>query len=251
MVGIVRRRASSFGLFGLASLAILTGVGAVPTAFAASHKPPPHSKYVEGIDVSHWQGTINWAQVASAGKKFAFIKAAQGGWFVDGKYQTNHAGARAAGIVTGAYDYADPTAEPGQAVAEADFFVAAAGLLPGDLDPVLDLEKTGGLDVPTLHQWVVDWTNEVFLVTGKHAIIYCNRAFWRDNVGDATDVAAAGNKLWLSKGNVTDPSPYVPASNWDGYGWSFWQYTASGTVKGISGAVDLDRLNGTDLTPYQ
>ena len=247
MLGIFGRRASSFGVFGLVSLAVLTSAGAMPSGAAASHKP---QKNWEGIDVSHWDGTINWTQVAAAGKHFAFIKASQGGWFLDPKYATNHAAARAAGIVAGAYDYADPTTAPRQAADEAHYYLAAAALLPGDLWPTLDLEKTGGLDVPTLHQWVNDWLAEVFAQSGKHAIIYVNRAFWRDHVGDATDVALAGNKLWLSKGGVTNPDPYVPASNWGGYGWSFWQYNACGSVKGISGCVDLDRLNGTDLTPY-
>jgi lysozyme len=237
------------GLMGLVALSVVTGAGFnAPAADAASHRPP--KSVTEGIDVSHWQGAIDWTKVAASGKKFAFIKASQGTWFLDGKYATNHAGARAAGVVAGAYDYADPTTAPGDAVAEADYFVAAAALLPGDLWPALDLEKTGGLDVPTLHQWVNDWLAEVYHLTGHHAVIYTSRAFWRDKVGDATDVALAGNKLWLSKWNVNNPDSYVPASDWGGSGWSFWQYSGSGTVRGISGSVDLDRMKGTDLTPF-
>src|SRR4029077_11256633 len=61
-------------------------------------------------------------------------------------------------------------------------------------------------------------------------------------------LADAGYKtLWVAHWGVT--SPTVPAHNWGGHGWTFWQYTSSGTVPGISTKVDLDRFNGTDLAP--
>jgi GH25 family lysozyme M1 (1,4-beta-N-acetylmuramidase) len=244
------RRSRRFSLpFALVGLTVLTSAGALPVD-AASHKPPPKQRNTEGIDVSHWQGAINWSQVYAAGKRFAFVKVTESTTFLDNKYATNHAAARAAGIVVGGYHYAQPSATPGDAVAEADWFVTNLALLPGDMRPALDLETRNGLDVPTMQQWVRDFLGEVYRLTGKHATIYVSRAFWRDSVGDIPEAALDGSALWLSKWNVTDPSPYVPASNWGGNGWSFWQYSGTGTVRGISGNVDLDRLNGTDLTPF-
>jgi hypothetical protein len=67
-------------------------------------------------------------------------------------------------------------------------------------------------------------------------------------MGNSHALADAGYKtLWVAHWGVS--SPTVPANNWGGHGWTFWQYTSDGTVNGISGRVDLDRYNGTDLTP--
>jgi lysozyme len=250
MLSSVRRRLRSFSLLGLISLTVLTGAGAVPAADGASRKPPPKPKLTEGIDVSHWQGNIDWAQVRAANKKFAFIKVTEDTWFLDNKYATNHTNARAAGLLVTGYHYAQPSLEPGDAVAEAGWFVTNLNLLSGDMRPALDLETRNGLDVPTMQQWVRDFLAEVYRLTGQHPTIYVSRAFWRDYVGDMTDAALGGSALWLSKWNVNSPDAYVPASNWGGNGWTFWQYSGTGTVRGISGNVDLDRFNGTDLTPY-
>ncbi len=108
--------------------------------------PTPDPKITEGIDVSHWQGPIDWAAVAQAGKKFAFLKASQDIDFVDDTYATNRAAAQAQGLYIGAYHFAQPSVEPGDATAEADHFLDTATPVGGDLLPVLDLEKSGGLD---------------------------------------------------------------------------------------------------------
>ena len=108
------------------------------------------ASYVEGIDVSHWQDSINWPRVYAAGKRFAFIKATQGQSILDSQYATNHANARAAGIRTTAYHFASPDGTSGDAVKEADWFVANADLQPGDLFPALDLEQAGGLGTSAL-----------------------------------------------------------------------------------------------------
>ena len=47
---------------------------------------------------------------------------------------------------------------------------------------------------------------------------------------------------------MAEPAPLVPGANWAGKGWTFWQYTSSGSVPGIAGRVDLDRYNGKDFT---
>ena len=116
--------------------------------------PTPTPKITEGIDVSHWQGTIDWTQVAAAGKQFAYIKASESTDFVDPLYVQNRAQARAAGLYVGAYHFAQPSTTAGDAVAEADHFIDVAAPTKGDLLPVLDLERSGGLSSGALTAWV-------------------------------------------------------------------------------------------------
>ena len=203
---------------------------------------------LEGVDVSHWQGTITWSKVAAAGKKFAIIKATEDANYIDPTFATNHAAAKAAGLWTGAYHFARPSTASGDAILEADWFAAHAGLGAGDLIPALDLEDSGGLSVANLQTWVKTFLDEVTLKVGMRPMIYTSPSFWRTYMGDSHALADAGYQtLWVAHWGVTSPS--VPANNWGGHGWTFWQYTSSGTVDGITGRVDLDRFNGTDLTP--
>lgn len=227
--------------FGVAAVYAATGL------FSLAPTPPPPGTRLEGIDVSHWQGTINWASVAAAGKAFAVIKATESTTYVDPDYSTNHTNARANGIRTGAYHFAQPSATSGDAKAEADWFVAHMNLQTGDLNPALDLEQSNGLSVSALQSWVKTWLDEVYAKTGMRPMIYTSPSFWSTYMGGTASIANAGyTVLWVAHWGVT--SPTVPGSNWGGRGWTFWQYTSSGTVPGISGRVDLDRYNGLDLT---
>jgi GH25 family lysozyme M1 (1,4-beta-N-acetylmuramidase) len=204
---------------------------------------------VEGIDISHWQGTIDWAAVAGAGKEFAFLKASESTDYVDPTYARNRSGAKANGILVGAYHFADPDAIAGDAVAEADHFIDTATPQSGELLPVLDLEATGGLDVATLKQWVKDFMGRVYERTGVRGAIYVSPSFWSNKMGNTGWFASNGyTVLWIAHW-TTAAEPTVPASNWGGKGWTFWQYTSSGIVPGISGRVDLDRYRFTDFTP--
>ncbi len=209
--------------------------------------PPDTSGFIEGIDVSHWQGTIAWPDVAAAGKRFAFMKASEGTKYVDPTYVTNRAQANANGIKVGAYHFAKPGTATGDAVAEADHFIAIANWSTGDLLPVLDLEVTGGLGTGKLQTWVKAFLDRIYARTGERAMIYTSPNFWRTNMGDTTSFAAAGYRtLWVAHW-TSAPSATVPAANWGGSGWTFWQYTSNGSVPGISGRVDLDRYRYADF----
>ena len=126
---------------------------------------------LEGIDVSHWQASIDWTMVAAAGKAFAIIKASEGVSYTDPYYAANHNGARAAGLRTGAYHFAQPDATPNDAILEADHFVAVLDLLKGDLTPALDLEVNGGLSVAALQAWVTSWLDEVTAKSGYTVLV--------------------------------------------------------------------------------
>ena len=221
---------------------------ATPTP-SPTPSPTPFVPVTEGIDVSHWQNTIDWTQVAAAGKRFAFMKASEGTTLADPTYSMNRAQAKAVGLYVGAYHFARPDRTPGDPIAEADYFLAMSQLAAGDLVPVLDLEDTGGLSPVELQEWVKSYLERVYERTGAHGMIYTSPTFWKNAMGDTTWFAANGyGMVWVAHW-TTGPAPTIPAQNWGGDGWTFWQYTSSGSVPGISGRVDLDRFNGLDLTP--
>jgi GH25 family lysozyme M1 (1,4-beta-N-acetylmuramidase) len=239
-------------------LLIATAIGGASTTLAATSPglragaspavSDATSAALEGIDVSHWQGSIDWPRVAAAGKAFTIIKASESTDYVDPLYASNRAAAQAAGLWTGAYHFARPDATSGDAMREADHFVATVRLGRGDLIPALDLEQSGGLSVAALQTWVTAWLGEVTTRQGVRPMIYTSPAFWTKYMGDSSALADAGYKtLWIAHWGVAAPT--VPANNWGGRGWTFWQYSNCGTVPGISGCVDLDRYHGTDLLP--
>ena len=81
------------------------------------------------------------------------------------------------------------------------------------------------------------------------AAIYASPSFWSNKMGNTGWFAANGyTTLWIAHW-TSAVAPTLPASNWGGRGWTFWQYTSSGTVPGISGRVDLDRYRSGDFTP--
>jgi GH25 family lysozyme M1 (1,4-beta-N-acetylmuramidase) len=200
-----------------------------------------------GIDVSRWQGRIDFARVRASGKRFVFAKATEGRIYTDDAYTRNRSAALAAGLVFGAYHFAHPDRTANDAILEADNFVNVAGLRHGMLRPVLDLESGQTLGVSGLQWWVKTWLARVYTRTGARAMIYTTPAFWKTYMGDTRWFANNGYRVvWVAHWSVA--SPTVPASNWSGRSWSFWQYSNCGTVSGIAGCVDLDRFRGSDLS---
>jgi GH25 family lysozyme M1 (1,4-beta-N-acetylmuramidase) len=197
--------------------------------------------YGDGIDLSHWQGTVNWTKVDAANKTFAFMKVTEGTSYVDPTYAKNAAAAQSVGIYHGAYHFARPSV--GSADAQARYYVAKAGgrtafQTAGMLPPVLDLEATGGLSVAQLRAWTANWLSAVEDLTGRTPMVYCSPSFWESNLGNST--AFHHYPLWIA--HYTTGSPRVPGG-WPQ--WTFWQYTSSGTVSGIAGKVDMNKFSGT------
>uniref|UniRef100_A0A7S1AKY3 Lysozyme n=1 Tax=Noctiluca scintillans TaxID=2966 RepID=A0A7S1AKY3_NOCSC len=191
--------------------------------------------HLRGIDVSHYQGTINWNSVKSSGVSFAMAKATEGTSYTDPMFNTNWNGMHSAGLVRGAYHFARPGSD---AVTQADHFVNtvnnAGGITSGNtLQLVLDLETTDGLGSAAVLSWVEAFMARVKSLTGRPGIIYTGYYFWNDDVRGSSCLDAP---LWIA---AYSSSPSIP-SPWGGVGWAFWQYSDSGSVSGISGAVDLD-----------
>jgi GH25 family lysozyme M1 (1,4-beta-N-acetylmuramidase) len=229
------------------SVAALFGV---ELAFASTglFRPADAPAFLEGVDVSRWQGAIDFTAVAASGKRFVLAKATEGIGFLDPTYATNRYGASGAGLAVAAYHYARPDLNPFNPIGEADWFVDNLGLVPGMLAPALDLEEAGTVGTADLQAWVGAWLGRVYARTGVRPMIYTSPAFWRKYLGDTTIFADQGYAaLWLAHWGVAGPT--VPANNWSNRGWTYWQYDNCGHVPGIGGCVDLDRYNGTDLTP--
>jgi lysozyme len=241
---LIGERRGRLGL--LAGLVIaLTAVCSVSTSDAATAR-------AKGLDVSNWNGAINWTKVANAGYRFAFGKATEGTGYTDATYTTNRNGSEAAGLVFGAYHFARPSgtslaAATMSAIKQANHFLAVAGPQPGELPPVLDLEKTGNLPKQRLLAWTLAWLGQIDARTGVEPFVYTSPLFWKGNLGDSTAAAAAGTGLWIAHW-TSNSKPQVPAQNWNGFGWKFWQWTNCVSVPGIKHCSDGDRMNGTKLS---
>jgi lysozyme len=196
--------------------------------------------YADGIDVSHWQGSVNWSKVDHDGVQFAFMKATDGTSYVDPQFARNWSAAKSYGIYRGAYHFAEPSSRAGSAVAQAQHFVNTVGSLKhaGDLPPVLDLEASGGLGRSALTSWVSTWLSTVERLTGRNPMIYVSPGFWEYYLGNST--AFHHYPLWVAHYGVS--SPRVPGG-WST--WSFWQRTSTGHVDGVSGYVDMNKFNGS------
>jgi GH25 family lysozyme M1 (1,4-beta-N-acetylmuramidase) len=209
-----------------------------------------------GIDVSRFQGTIDWNSVAGSQIRFAFVQASRGSGAdctvkpaqcgADPYFATNRAAAEAVGIRVGAYHRAFATGGTitdarTDAVAESDVFLAqVVSLQSGELVPVLDVESPfTGMTATTLRTWVRVFVKRVTKRLGRKPMIYTNASSW-GATGNTLEFAKAKYPLWIAEYGVS--SPGVPASNWAGRGYSVWQFTSSGSVPGISGKVDMDRL---------
>ncbi len=191
---------------------------------------------VKGIDVSYYQGTIDWTKVKADGVQYAFLRVSDGLATIDSKFDTNWAQTRAKGILHGAYQFFRPSQDP---IAQADLLLSKLGTpMPDDLPPVIDVEADGGLPPAQVAAKVKTWIDHVTAAIGKRPIIYTGFYFWRDQVGAPDQTASP---LWHAQYSST-ACPTIPPPWQD---WAFWQYSSSGTVNGITGNVDMNRFNGT------
>ena len=202
----------------------------------------------QGIDVSHWQGVIDWSKVAAAGISFAFIKATQNS--MDNKFLANVKGAKAAGLLVGAYHYVDDSVTtPDKARAAAQVFYnaikAAGGPEVFDLPFVMDYESNkGGLTPAGCTAVAKAFLEEVERLTGRKPMVYTYPSFISRFSG------LTNYPLWIARYSNQAPAD---ASGWKR--WEFWQYS-DGTlggelpgggrkIPGISGPVDLNEFDGT------
>ena len=206
-----------------------------PPDFLAQSTICPGSNRVYGIDVSYYQGNIDWGKVRAAGKQFAIIRVSDGTGFRDPKFETYWKEAKAAGLLVGAYQFFRPTQDVN---AQADLLVNklnSVGFGGADLPPVIDVEVRDGVSSATVASRVNAWLERVKSRTGRLPALYTSPGFW-SGMGTPNPLPY----MWVAHWGVTCPS--VP---WGGARLRFWQYSSTGSVSGISGHVDLDQYNGT------
>jgi len=213
--------------------AVLTGLAAAPAIAGQG---------VSGIDVSKYQGRIDWPAVASSPIRFAIMRATLGNRYRDERFAQNLAGATKNGLVVGAYHFAKPTFGLRDARGEADHFLRVARMKAGDVLPVLDIEETGGLSPRQLRIWAQAWLHRVHSRTGVRAMIYSGNHFWRGAMRNTSWFGQRGHPLWVAHWNVGAPD--IPGNRWAGTGYTVWQWSATGNIPGIKGHVDQNWVNG-------
>lgn len=196
-----------------------------------------------GIDVSNWQGSVNWASYAKDG--FAFAKATEGTTFTDGQFARNWSQIKSHGLVRGAYHFGHPK---NSATAEADHFlkvVRAQGLHDGDL-LALDLEANDGRSASSVASWARAWCQHVHSATGVKPIVYTFLSFARG--GYCTGLG--DYPLWIAAPSYPAGKPPMPLGPWKT--WAIHQYSDSPYDKDVSNlTVAQLRALGSTSTPTE
>ncbi|SEP06655.1 GH25 family lysozyme [Amycolatopsis saalfeldensis] len=206
--------------------------GAVPSSVDAS---------VPGIDVSSYQGNVNWASYWSAGKKFAYVKATEGTGYTNAYFTQQYNGSYNVGMIRGAYHYGRPDLSGG--AAQADYFVAHGGgwskdgkTLPGTLDIEWGPNSACyGLGTSAMVAWIKAFSDEYHKKTTRWPVIYTATSWWSQCTGNGGDFSST-NPLWVARyASSAGTLPY----KWGFY--TFWQYSST-PIDQDSFSADISRL---------
>jgi len=198
----------------------------------------PQKYSIHGIDVSYYQGKINWQKVKAMKEdevsiRFAFIKATEGVLSIDPYFQRNWREAPKAGIVCGAYHFFRPKRD---GKTQAKFFLQVVNVEKGDLPPVVDVESLDGVSALKMRAELMDFLNYVEMKTKVRPIIYTGLKFYQDNLdGDFDDYP-----LWIAH-------YHQPKLRLDKSRWKFWQHSDKAKINGIGHVVDFNAFNGDSL----
>ncbi|QIG49125.1 glycoside hydrolase family 25 protein [Nordella sp. HKS 07] len=238
-----RRRMAVF-VVALGMFAAGLGAGAAFSGPLSDKKPNKgvavaHTMPVQGIDVSYYQGDINWQKVSDAGVHFAYIKATEGADRFDPKFLANWRAAKKAGVARGAYHFMYWCSKASQ---QASWFKSHVPEDDDALPPVLDVEWNSHSKTCPRRIARADAIAKIKVMlaameahTGKRPIIYTDPKFHREVLeGEFTDY-----HFWL-RSVAAKPETKYPGRN-----WAFWQFTTTGRVQGVAGPVDRNSFNGT------
>lgn len=193
---------------------------------------PSSSNIYDGIDVSGWQGNIDYSEVASSGIEIVYMKASEGTSFVDPYFNQNYTNAKANGLKVGFYHYLTARSNS-EAVAQANFFVSTiSGMIP-DCRLAMDFESFGSLSTEEINEIGLTFMQTVESLSGKKMVIYSDTS----NASNIFGGGLTNYPLWVAQYEVEEPTPN---GNWDS--WVGWQYTDAGEISGINGYVDRDRF---------
>ncbi len=230
----VRVRRATTGLLAVVFAAVTgLGAGALGTATPAGAAEP-----IYGVDVSNWQGHVDWASVRASGHLFAFTKATEGVTFVDRTLVKNRIGMASAELVLrGLYHFAHPGRN--SAAAEALHFLSTIGPLAQGEVPVLDLEVESG---PGVGAWAAEWMSIVEEASGHTPILYSGAYY----LAEIPTAALTRYPLWVAawgRNNGNIPSIQPRTDRWDS--WTFWQFTSRADVPGVVGNTDRSIFAGS------
>lgn len=215
------------GLLAL-GIAVVAFVGLwVYVEWLPRYRPALHDDEAYGIDVSNHQGRIDWSRIDNGDIQFAYIKASEGGDYVDEWFEENWTGAHEAGVQRGAYHFFT-LCRPG--IDQAENFLRTVAVSPEDLPASVDLELAGNCADRPDQEWVDRelgvFLHEVEAATGKPVLLYVGDDF----EGVYPVRRTLGRPVWFR-------SIIFRPSNPD---WAVWQVQDSAAIPGIVGGVDLD-----------
>lgn len=187
---------------------------------------------VHGIDVSHYQASIDWDKVADEGIQFAFVKATEGKTFYDTLFCNNWENMKRVGIFRGAYHFFHPSIN---AHRQAENFQELVELKPGDLPPVLDVEVTNGKSKTEIINGVRTWLYLAEIHYNVKPILYTNQNFYNDYLAGHFD----DYPIWIAR-----YSDWFSPNLDHNKDWVFWQYGNRGRINGIHGDVDFNVFHG-------
>ncbi len=201
--------------------------------------PIPDKYSIHGIDVSSYQGKIDWQKVKNMDEdgvhiSFAFIKATEGILLIDPYFQRNWREAPKVGITCGAYHYFRPKFSGKW---QARFFLQTVKSEKGDLPMVVDIERLDGMTPEKMRSELKAFIKEVESKTGAKPIIYSGLKFYQDNLQIYFDEYV----LWIA--HYYQPELEVSKQT----NWRFWQHSDKAHVNGINHVVDFDAFNGDSL----
>lgn len=215
-------------------VAIIIAISTQTFAFSQSSE-----KLYNGIDVSEWQGNIDFGEVARTGIEVVYIRASEGRGYVDPYFRENYEKAKANGLRTGFYHFLTAT-NVAEAKEEAEFFVSNIKGLEPDCRLAMDFEVFDGLDVSTINEISRVFLETVEKLSGKECVIYSDAYNARTVFSKEL---AEDYPIWVADYFVEEPE-----SNGK---WKFWvgfQYSDRGRINGIDGNVDRDYFtNGVFL----
>ena len=202
-------------------------------------KHSPRRYQVHGVDVSRWQGEIDWVKLRSQGANFAYIKATDGGDHLDPMFRKNWRRAKQSGIKHGAYHFFYWCRTAGE---QADWFIRNVPRDPEALPPVIDVEWNGDSSCKRrpsparVREKMQVFMDKLEAYYGKRPIIYTAPDFYEDNLAGAFK----NYPFWL-RAVARHPSKVYP-----GRRWVFWQYSGSGLSHGVQGRIDLNAFAGSE-----
>lgn len=190
---------------------------------------------VFGIDVSHYQGGINWNELQKAEEEFPlhfiFMRATAGKDGKDTRFAHNWKKAGENGYIRGAYHYYRPDEN---SLAQAEHFIKTVKLAKGDLPPVLDIEKIPNRQsMDSLKVGLQRWLGRVEAHYGMQPILYSGESFYTDFLKKEF----SGYRVWIANYSFFEEDIKKE--------WLFWQFTDQAQIKGIQGNVDVNMYNGS------